>query len=738
VRLSPWPVVVAIGAALLPAAVAAEMLPAYRIEATVARTAPQLRGTVETTVTNRGARPLDAVVLVLFANRFSTPDADAAVTDVNRPFVYPYEDFDPGSTALGDVVVDGRPARTAPLPRAGVPDGCLVRVALPAPLRPGGTTSIRVGFTTVVPTRFGSFGTFEGMLTAVGGWYPSLATMRADGTPALDGLPERADFDVVLHVDPALEVVLNGTHVAHPEGPVHTTVRGVHYLSLVAAPTLLRDDVDADGTHVVLLRRPPVRAVRHAFGPSQLEITRAALERVVAGRPATVPGRDELIVVEAPLRLDLSAPGEGMVVLSDRALKVFPPIRPFHEQQLAQATYAELLRPGLAPHEPAADYPWVSEGLSYEAARTYRRAQTRVRSVQEWIDLLNVFAIVDRFETAPKIPFVGAFFERAPTADPLHEQLATFAVDQPPGHVILAKLRQQIGDERFARVVERCSAGRAAFRACAAQEAGTDLGPFFGQWLQPYPEINYDFAALALNAPRADGRWDSAVTVRRTASRDVHEPVDVELQARGGDDVRLRWDGRGDEGQVAATTSRPVHRAVIDPDRKLIETTRADDARPPVPQVVFDSAAVEVSSTEFGFSGLLVGRYRYDYTKDVAAAGFYTNRSVGIDVGPRLHWGTQNDPTLYRNNLYLFYDAQALNGSFHQDGRPDVHTRGHLSGVGLRYDYNDLVAFDNPTRSIDARLFADGYDGALGSTYDYADWGGSVVEIGRASCRERV
>jgi len=197
---------------------------------------------------------MDTVVLVLFPNRFATPDA--GVTDVNRAFVYPYEEFDAGSMRIGEIRVDGVAVAATPMSQPGVPDGCLLRVALPRPLPPGATVALRAGFETVVPTRFGSFGEFEGMLTAVGGWYPYLPALRADGTWAVDALPALADFEVDLVVDPSLEIVLNGRHVAHPAAAVHVEVSGTHYLSLVAAPALLRAEVDAGATHVVLLRRP--------------------------------------------------------------------------------------------------------------------------------------------------------------------------------------------------------------------------------------------------------------------------------------------------------------------------------------------------------------------------------------------------------------------------------------------------------------------------------------------------
>jgi len=699
--------------------------PAYRIAATLSRMPPQLQGTVDTSVLNTTAQPLDTIVVMLFPNRFAA--ADEAVNDANRPYVYPREEFDAGGMTVNDARVDGQPVRTQSAHAPGVPDGCVLTLTLPTPLQPGERRALHLGFTTTVPNRFGSFGEFDAMLTAVGGWYPYVPEVRADGTWAIDAPPPLADFDVQLAADAPLDVLLNGQYFPHPSAPITAAVHGAHYLTLVAAPVLLRETIDADGMRVVLFRRPPVRSDRRAPGPSQLEITLAALRTVVAQRPHGVSVRDELVVVEAPLRLNLTAPAEGMVVISDRTLKVLWVLRPFHEAQLAQAMYAELLRPQLAPREPTDDYVWVSEGLTHQLARDQvARTNPETRSVQEWIDLFNVFAIVDRFETAPKIPFVAAFFERARTADPLHEQITTFNNDLPPGHVVLGKLQQQVGDAAFRSVLERCVGAPAPFRACAAQDTGQDLAPFFAQWLQPYPEINYDFGGADLNEPQAD-EYRHAVTVQRHASREIHEPVDVQLRSIGGQPVQLRWDGSGEAGHLVAVTPQRMCQAVIDPDRKLIETTRADNASPPTPQVVLDSAEVEISSTEFGFSGLLVGRERYDYHKDLAAAAYYTNRSIGVDAGPRFHWGTPNDPTLYRNNFFAFYNLQALDGSFKDNRHPEVRTHGHLNGLGVRYNYNDLYTFDNPSRSVDLRVYADWFDRGLDSDFNYVDWGASLV-----------
>src|SRR5262249_53385279 len=374
--------------------VQATELPTYEITGTLSLSPPQVRGTVQVTFTNHSAAALGDLVLLLFPNRFAVPDT--GVNDVNRPFVYPYQDFVPGWMNVSEVRVQGQLAAVKPL--TALPAGWALRVALPAPVVPGVELTVSVGFETVIPTRFGTFGEYDDMLTAVGGWYPYLAELRPDGSWAVDAPPTLADFDVQLAVSPDLDVLLNGQYFPRPAAPLAATVSGVHYLSLVAAPEFLREVIDGDGGRIVFFHRPDLRTQRLSPGADFSEIRSETLRRIVDERPPAVPGpAGDIVVVGAPLRLDLTAAGEGMVLVSDRALKVLWLIRPFHEVQLAQAFYAEMLRPSLSRRESAGDYPWVSEGLSYQMAQRYReREYAENRSVQEWIELFNIFSIVDR------------------------------------------------------------------------------------------------------------------------------------------------------------------------------------------------------------------------------------------------------------------------------------------------------------------------------------------------------
>src|SRR5690606_33034358 len=120
------------------------------------------------------------------------------------------------------------------------------------------------------------------------------------------------------------------------------------------------------------------------------------------------------------------------------------------------------------------------------------------------------------------------------------------------------------------------------------------------------------------------------------------------------------------------TTDRRVYQAHIDPDEKLIETRRDDNAWLPRFEFLIDSADIEVSSTEFGFGASGVARIHQDYRQDLALTAFYTNRGLGLAVGPRFHFGTPIDPTLYRHNLYLFYSRVALDPDFDDPARPGL------------------------------------------------------------------
>lgn len=702
----------------------------YRIDARIDVASHDIVGTALIRWRNSTGVPVTRLPLILFPNRFASPSADGAVDDSNRPFVYPYQDFDPGSLALTSVALAPgsragaqlRLDEAPPEARGGaLPSNCVAVVVLDPPLPPGVEVSLSLAFTTRLPNRLGAFGWFEDQITAIGGWYPQLAAMSEAGRWDLTAPPARAAFEVRFTTTAPVEIAVNGAISDGPVTAFHAEVATAHLASLVTAESFARSRlISPGGRPVTVLARPMRRHHRIGFGPSRGEVRDEALLEAAdaAGEPSS-----PLVVVEAPLRLHLDAPGQGMVVLSDRAFAVHPTLQPFHRVHVTAAVLREALFRRRAAADAPADEWWINEGLSLELARpVVARHEENRRSVRDWIELFNVFAIVDRFETAPKVPFLATFFPNVSRDDVLGEQPWNFARAWPPGHVIFDKLRAQLGDASLAKVVDDCAFSPSPFRQCLGADAAGTLDP----WLAPYPALNYRFTAVALNQEEG-GQRRHEVEIERTGSAAVEEPVTVELQPWFGPSTSTRWDGRGNAGRVSVTTPGRVARAVIDPEHELIETTRADNASPSIPQIVLDTAEVEVSSTEFSVAGTVVARSRYDYSKDLAVVGFYTNRGVGMTAGARSHFGARNDHNSYRHNVYAFYTAMALDGDFTDDRRPSFSTDGRVQGFGLRYDFNDIYSYDNPTRSTHVRLFADLYARSVGSSYDYANWGGSVA-----------
>ena len=785
--------IVVVVAAVLAAGSAGAALVRYTIDAALDPDARTIAGSVEIMFENTAGVPLDEVALVLYPNRFAHPDP--SVNDVNRPFVYPREEFVAGGMTVERVAAGATSAKTAdqshPAPPVegwlrpldGVQSeaiggwaGTMLRARLASPLAAGESGVVRAVFRTVLPERYGPFGVSEGRVVALGGWFPLLPALGADGAWQPATPPPPAEVSGKLRAPRSYTVVL-GTEV-HPAGHDGTIAfapggrepqaagdaawyAGGAWPALLASPDYRSHQRDVDGTTVVLLELPSRRALVFPPRPSHSAQVLDAVARIVQARPAGLPTPPEpLVVAEAQLRLELTAPaGPGVAVVSDRILRVHALLRDFHERELAAAVYAALLRAPVAGRELAADAPWVTEGIAAALADHYlAAARPRHRTVYDWIDLFNVFAIVDRFESAPKIPFGRAFFPEARHADELGDGVESFARDRSPGRTIFTKLRNEIGAAACAAAIDRYLAAGESFRAVAVGAAGRSLDWLFNEWTAPYPSP-LDYALLDAELNRSDAperlsgtpgsgsraesdRLDAGMpdgeppggsahvtpyhhrlTVARSASRPIREPVEIELRGRGDERARLTWDDDASRAVLEVATPWRARRATLDPDRRLLEDTRADNVRPAQTQVVLDSADVTVTSSEFAVSGLFVGRRRYDYTKDLGLIAYLSDRSVGMHLGPRWHFGAPNDATSYRHNLFGFYTLAGLRGDFGDDSRPGLHTDGTLGGLGLRYDYADELSYDNPTTSTKLRLFGDWYDGALGSSFDYVDWG---------------
>jgi hypothetical protein len=624
----------------------------YAIEATLDADEAAIRGTVRIAFTNDGPDPLERAYLHLYPNRFQRDGSE--VNDITRMHVYPYGIFQPGGVVLGDSSTGGgEPAAHRVVERPGVPEDTVLEVDLGTPVPPGGRGEIVVAFESRLPERFGPFGVTEYGYTAVAGWYPYLVARDRDGAWRFTAGPPPGDVQARVTAPADLTLVLGSRVFAPPHaGTVEAAASDVRTFALVALREASVTSSEAGGTRVTFVEPAPLREHRIGPEPDPHTVLQEAVVRAIALRPETVAAPPALTVLQVPLRWNLTTPSDGLVVISDRAMRVHALLRGFHEAQVAQAVYAELLRAqqqGCPEPQPR----WVIQGVAWQLADRYlARAQPEHRSVHEWIDWFDVFAIVDRFETAPKVPFVQSFFANAPREDDLRENVFSVSGDEPPPRLVFARLEQQLGDAVTASAVDGWLAAPCEpFAAAVAGASGDD------------PQQ----VASALDAARVP-----------SPERDVPFGVD----------------------------------ATVAPAR---ERSRY--------QIVLDTADVEVSSTEFGLAALFVARRRYDYTKDLALNPYLTERAYGFHAGPRVHFGARNDPNTYRHNLFAFYNFAWLDRGFKDDSEPEVRTSGNVAGFGLRYDYSNVYAYDNPTEQREARAFVDWHDPAFGGDYGFVRFG---------------
>ncbi len=452
----------------------------YEIEATLGRDGRTIQGGIVIRYRNDGPAPLSEIRLLLFPERFrhDGPELD----DITRRAVYPNLEPDPGGMTVGLIRASldgaGRGVPAEPASERQLPAGALVAVRLPDSLAPGERATLETTFETRLPERYGPFGATQTGVTAVAAWHPSIPVRDARGAWRADLGPAVASFRAELEIDPGWTVAAGGE--VFPPGHarrIRLSVPAARNLELIALRDAERVAFSVGPTRVTLLAPRPPKSFR-AGGERPLDRVRETLAAALERSPVPPPPR--LVVVEAPLRWSLTAPSDGAVVISDRSLHVQFLLRGFHESQLAQAVFARLLRDRSRACERPEDRFWVAQAIGWHLAdRFVREVASQHRSVHEWTSWLDFLAIVDRFERAPKVPFVGAFFPNSRSADPLRQSAFTWARTAAPPRMALERLSRRFGAGAVSRAIDRWL--RAEPPRCAglapelAREAGVPL-----------------------------------------------------------------------------------------------------------------------------------------------------------------------------------------------------------------------------------------------------------------------
>jgi len=591
----------------------------YRIEATLDESAQVLRGRARVWYRNESPDTLRDFHLHLHLNAFR-PNSAWATADLERG-VRTFQDLGPedhGYERLGRVAVDGREVR-ATYPFA--PDSTIVRLALPAPLPPGGELSLDYDWEarpSTVARRQGR----RGRQWDFAQWYPRVVVYDLEGWRAHplyrqgEFYGEFATYDVTLDV--AGDQVMGATGVpvegdpgwaaaaAPGSGPVD--YQRDWYGAIEGPPCVVRDGVRtcgipaqrelAPGESLGLLSAPSAgrkqvrwhaRDVHHfAWSTSPDYVYEQGAWDDVVIRVLYRPG-------------DEASWGDGVAVRRTAvALQwldqlfgdyPYPQVTNLHRIEGGGTEFPMLVMNGSASqglilHEVGHIYThgilannewyegWLDEGFTSFQTAWFNEEQGGGRG--QWLGSeARVLALELQGKAEPVTLQAERYAEMGVYSTMIYTKgsLVFWMLREMVGKPVMADIMRTFYDRyRFRHVDQH------AFQSVAEEVSRRDLDWFFGQWLHANGVVDY---ALEGVRPRQDrGAWVTEVEVARRG--DLRMPVPVRLSA--GEQV-FDTVVHGDALRVVHTIATPFRpeRVDLDPYKTILDWNALNDAWTPGP-----------------------------------------------------------------------------------------------------------------------------------------------------------
>ena len=677
-----------------------------------------IAGRERVVVTNPTGAPLATATFWLYPNRLA--DQPRAIDDVDRYWVYPLG-FSPAFMTVVAVKAGGRDVvpRVRDHPRAG--KRTLLDVALPEPVPPGGRVVVEVSFQALVPERYGGFGCTEGGCTLLGGFYPMLAELGAGGWD-LEAPPAPGRIAAEVTLDRELDAVAGG-EVRHGAS-FNVACDAATHLPLVLAPALFESTRVVHGVTVRYLSpsRPPAtdEAERQIIPYTEENYANMVLNGAAAaidllqGTGAEPPAGTTLVLVAAPLRLELASAQPGMVVVSDRLFHILPAqaTRKFHERELVRAIYTELLgrgRVGL----PARERDLAIEAGAAYLLDVYQLAVDKgARTARELLGPVSFVPEIDNLIEAQQVAFADAYFGAIADPDRFRDDMTKFASARPRGSLLYQKLRDLLTPAELRGTMRRVILEPVTLAAAAPIDR--DLSRFFAGWSGSYPAVDYRLGRRT-HERLPDGRTRHHIEIEKLLPPGADWPVEpVHVRVVDGEDRvhDLVWSGDGGRGEVTLETAGDSLASVeIDPGRRLVQTDldgendpRFNDRTPPRWKLLYSGIGVVVNVSDFSV-GLLLNLLvkRLSDIRHLASIQIFANQAttIGAQLGYFHRFGEMVTPARLAGSAGVTLTGSRLSSTFGL--APSAGWRGSL---GLSLGYDSRATFAEPTGATIAAIGA--------------------------------
>jgi hypothetical protein len=549
-------------------------------------------------------------------------------------------------------------------------------LSCPFEMKKGVPISIAVDAELVVPDRYGELSRHAHEVTLAGSWYPFVARI---GRP-----PPHGPHAIALDVPAEYGAVIAGRYFPPrgiQEGPRRRIEAGRKDATsipvVIVPPSAGTWAIDGGRAIYVAMDGWTVHDpnLRHEKDEQIIEALADGLrfwEEQGLARPSK---NAPLLVVETPMRHVLAAATDGMVLVSDRAFRMFPLARlyRFHRFPFLREVYLELLLDRFR-EKPRAHV--MADAVAADLVDRY--VKDRYERRENAFDVLDWFSFipsVDALLYAPDLPFEGAYFRRTKEDDPLRPNLVDYPSTLPRGKIVYEKLLDRIGAERTERVVRRMLDG-ASLEGAIASELGDDTKAFLATWLRSYPKVQYRL-----------GRWSSEpsnscpgrpcflakVEIVREGER-VKEPIEVLLRDDDGHERTVWSEATADAIRtVTATLSAPLDFVEIDPHERIYETPtddvpspRFDNRSRPAWKFLLNNWNIALAATAGTIDTALdVGLLRvYDVHWAYAIRATYDPAAISLQGRASYGFGPRVTPADLMHRVGLIVSGEYLRPSF--------------------------------------------------------------------------
>ncbi|MBI3605808.1 MAG: hypothetical protein HY202_07270 [Nitrospirae bacterium] len=589
---------------------------------------PIIQGRLDVSFTNPSSEPLAEVPFMLYPNRYLTPPASLPDAIFKRSFPKP---FLPGQMEISQAFDSDKRRLDIRCPDAGLGKNVICRVVLKEPLSPGQFTTLTLDFTTIIPERLGAFGYFKSVITLEGGWHPYLPDF-AENAWQVKRAPPRADFSVDIRYPVEYELNHSGdlmTKTLFNDYKFSNFVsKESEFISLIFS-TRYTDMIAVSSSHIIYYSyfkkdksyaKKVVKTADQAleffekeYGPAKITILRLA---------------------EAFLYEDLYSEGEGIVLVSHVTYKILPPLKTYHEARLLHGIYAHLWRSQIPWAED-----WVIEMLSdfTSQAFLFKKLHHSLEGVDRFLKPFAFIPIVDEILYTPNPAFREVFLQEGKPF-PFRERVRLYNTPRIEGAGILFKLQNLLGREKALEIIEDYlkrvqNNEHPAFIELSESLAHQDLGWFYRQWLNTYPEPDYGIES-----------------VQDDFTGSIHQTT-----------VSIRQKGEGVEPLTVRATL--TNNSLIDTTRQAGEPDETFTFKSPYPAKVIELDPNRLTNDPDRFNNREPHQWKFLLDKVSGAFDLQTHT-------PHLEFGGSFKRMYDNNNTFSLYyyrveDTRGFRGDFH-------------------------------------------------------------------------